>query len=257
MLEATFVQMADRIGEQWRALKDQDQQRRELIANLSHDLRTPLTSLHGYLETLALKDTALSAEERARYLSIALAQSEKVGRLARALFELARLESGLVQPELEDGSLADLVQDVFAKFELAAKAREVTLDARIAPRLPNVHADFGMLERVLTNLLDNALRHTPEGGHVMVELAAHASEVCVTVRDSGPGVPAALREQLFRRPVASWQAAPGDAHRGGLGLLLVQRMLQLHGSEARLVDEPRGGAVFSFALRASSGSRGA
>ncbi len=252
VLEATFAQMSARIGEQWRELKEQDRQRRELIANLSHDLRTPLTSLHGYLETLALKGATLAPDERERYLSIALAQSGKVGRLARALFELARLESGLVQPELEDGSLADLVQDVFAKFELGAKAREVTLDARIEPRLPNVHADFGMIERVLTNLLDNALRHTPEGGHVAVELAARDGGVQVMVRDTGPGVPAALRERLFRRPVGSWEAAavaPGDAHRGGLGLLLVQRMLQLHGSEARLVDDPRGGAVFVFELR--------
>ncbi|TKC85978.1 HAMP domain-containing histidine kinase [Trinickia terrae] len=251
VLETTFEQMADRIGEQWRELKRQDQQRRELIANLSHDLRTPLTSLHGYLETLALKGATLEAGERDRYLSIALAQSEKVGRLARALFELARLESGLVQPAIEDGSLVDLVQDVFAKFELTAKARDVTLDARIEPRLPNVHADLGMIERVLTNLLDNALRHTPEGGHVAVELATRDGDVTVTVRDTGPGVPAALRERLFRRPVGSWEVAPGDAHRGGLGLLLVQRMLQLHGSEARLVDEPRGGAVFTFALRAA------
>ncbi|AYQ92272.1 histidine kinase [Burkholderia gladioli] len=250
VLETTFEQMAARIGEQWRELKQQDLQRRELVANLSHDLRTPLTSLHGYLETLALKDGTLETAERERYLSVALVQSEKVGRLARALFELARLESGLVQPALEDGSLADLVQDVFAKFELSAKAREVTLDARIEPRLPNIHADLGMIERVLTNLLDNALRHTPKGGHVAVELASREGEVNVTVRDTGPGVPAALREHLFRRPVGSWEA-PGDAHRGGLGLLLVQRMLQLHGSEARLLDEPRGGAAFSFSLPAA------
>ncbi|WP_414441366.1 ATP-binding protein [Burkholderia sp. 22PA0106] len=251
VLETAFAQMSDRIGEQWRELKQQDQQRRELIANLSHDLRTPLTSLHGYLEALAMKGATLDAADRERYLAIALAQSGKVGRLARALFELARLESGLVQPALEDGSLADLVQDVFAKFELGAKARDVTLDARIEPRLPNVHADFGMIERVLTNLLDNALRHTPEGGHVAVELAAHDGAVVVTVRDTGPGVPPGLRESLFRRPVGSWEVASGDSHRGGLGLLLVQRMLQLHGSEARLVDEPRGGAVFEFALRAA------
>ncbi|RQZ67659.1 sensor histidine kinase [Burkholderia glumae] len=257
VLETTFEQMAARIGAQWRALKQQDRQRRELIANLSHDLRTPLTALHGYLETLALKGAALAPAERERYLSIALEQSDKVGRLARALFELARLESGLVQPALEDGSLVDLVQDVLAKFELGAKARGITLDARIEPRLPNVHADFGMIERVLTNLLDNALRHTPAGGQVAVELAAHGGAVGVTVRDTGPGVPAALRERLFRRSVAASPSAPdgapgtGEAQRGGLGLLLVQRMLQLHDSEARLVDDPRGGAVFTFALQAA------
>jgi HAMP domain-containing protein len=122
VLETTFAQMAERIGEQWRALTKQDQERRELIANISHDLRTPLTSLHGYLETLSLKTDTLGDAERHRYLAIALAQSAKVGRLAQALFELARLEYGVVAPALEDFSLVDLLQDVFQKFELPACA---------------------------------------------------------------------------------------------------------------------------------------
>lgn len=100
-LEAAFAQMAGRIAEQWRALTKQDQERRELVANISHDLRTPLTSLQGYLETLSLKADTLGDAERRRYLAIALAQSVKVGRLAQSLFELARLEHGIVQPALE------------------------------------------------------------------------------------------------------------------------------------------------------------
>ena len=96
VLETAFAQMAERIGEQWRALTRQDRERRELVANISHDLRTPLSSLHGYLETLSLKADTLGETDRRRYLSIALAQSAKVGRLAQALFELARLEHGIV-----------------------------------------------------------------------------------------------------------------------------------------------------------------
>ena len=152
--------MAGRIGEQWRALTRRDRQRRELIANISHDLRTPLTSLHGYLETLSLKAETLDVAERRRYLAIALAQSTKVGKLAQELFELARLESGHVQPALEDIALVDIVQDVFQKFELAAR-----WGSRCAPRsrpVPTVRGDVGMIERVLTNLLDNAVRHTPQ-----------------------------------------------------------------------------------------------
>jgi signal transduction histidine kinase len=99
------------------------------VANISHDLRTPLGSIHGYLETLSLKDETLSAAERQRYLGIALAQSRKVGRLAQALFELARLEHGSVQPELEPFSLSDLIQDVFQKFELQARSGRSALMA--------------------------------------------------------------------------------------------------------------------------------
>lgn len=100
-LQQAFRRMAQRITEQWQTLSQQDQQRREFIANISHDLRTPLTSLHGYLETLSVKSASLTPTDRQRYLEIALAQSRKVGRLAQELFELARLEYGVVKPQKE------------------------------------------------------------------------------------------------------------------------------------------------------------
>jgi len=243
VLEKAFAQMAARIGEQLGALARSDQMRRELVTNISHDLRTPLTSLHGYLELLALKGDALTEAERRRYLGTALAQSEKVGKLAQSLFELARLEYGIVAPQWEDFSLADLIQDVFQKFELAARARSVSLDARIAPRLPNVHADLAMMERVLTNLIDNAIRHTPEGGTVRIELESRDDEIAVVVADTGPGIAADLRAGLFQRGLKV-----GDPNRGGLGLLIVQRMLQLQHSDIRLLDREGMGATFEFLL---------
>ena len=261
-LDTAFRLMSLRLGEQWRTLSRQDQQRRELIANVSHDLRTPLSSLHGYLETLQLKDATLDAAERRRYLGIALDQSRKVGALAQSLFELARLEYGFVQPEIEAFSLPDLVQDVFAKFELAAQAGQVALQADIAPGLPQVEADLGLVERVLSNLLDNALRHVPPGGAVRVELAAvkpaqgkgeeaeQGGGVVVTVADTGPGIAADLRERLFHQPFNG-----GSGHRaGGLGLRIVHSILELHGSHIVLLDRPGEGAVFSFVL--ASGRHG-
>ncbi|MBN3810633.1 HAMP domain-containing sensor histidine kinase [Paraburkholderia sp. Ac-20347] len=246
ILERTFAEMADRIGLQWRELKRQDQERRELFATISHDLRTPLTSLHGYLETLSLKDESLERGERRRYLAVALAQSAKVGRLAQSLFELARLEHENVELTLETFPLADVVQDVFQKFELAAQSRQIRLRADIPARLPAVCADLGMIERVLTNLLDNAIRHTPEGGEVSVELAGEGNRVSVVVSDTGPGIAPELRANLFRRAFSS-----GDVRRqGGLGLLIVQRMLQLHGSRIELLEREPRGATFRFELDA-------
>ena len=244
MLDAAFRQMQTRLGEQWRSLTHQDQERRELVANISHDLRTPLASLHGYLETLQLKDATLTPEERRRYLGIALDQSRKVGGLAQSLLELVRLEHGFVQPVLEQFSLTDLVQDVFQKFELTAEARQVQLKASFAPGVPAVYADLGLIERVLTNLLDNALRHTPASGDVKIELATQGAFVEVTISDSGPGIACELREGLFLRPFNI-----GGARRdGGLGLRIVHRILQLHGCEIRLVDRPGRGAMFCFSL---------
>ncbi len=244
VLDATFKQMQNRLSEQWQTLTRQSQDRRELVANISHDLRTPLASLHGYLEVLSVKDASLSPEERRRYLGIALDQSRKVGGLAQSLLELVRLEHGFVVPVVERFSLTDLVQDIFQKFELGAEAKAVTLTPYFAASIPDVYADLGLIERVLTNLLDNALRHTPDGGEVKVSLLPNGRFVEVTVSDTGTGIAAELREGLFLRPFNI-----GGARRdGGLGLRIVHQILQLHGHRIELVDVPGQGATFRFAL---------
>lgn len=243
-LAHAFAQLTQRIAEQWRELTAQDQQRRELFANISHDLRTPLTSLHGYLETLQMKADTLTPDERRRYLDIALGQSRKVGRLAQELFELARLEYGVVKPDKESFALADLVQDVFQKFELAAEARRQRLVADIASGLPVVTADLGMIERVLTNLLDNAIRHTPAGGEIVVTLRQGKEGVRVEVSDTGPGIPSELQPVIFTRPAF----ATSGSRNGGLGLMIVRRILQLHDSDIRLIPRQGKGAVFAFQL---------
>lgn len=247
VLERAFRQMVERLGTQWRTLTRQDQERRELIANISHDLRTPLSSLHGYLETLSLKDATLTPAERRRYLGIALDQSRKVGALAQSLFELARLEHGFVQPEAEPFSVTDLIQDVFQKFELSAESRGVALRARLAPQIPVARADLGLIERVFTNLLDNALRYTPSGGEITVAVAPVGSEIEVQVSDTGPGIPESAREGLFERPFT----VGGARREGGLGLRIVHRILQLHGRRITLVDtggQAGQGATFRFTL---------
>ncbi len=251
VLDHAFVKMQNRLGEQWRAITHQDQERREMVANISHDLRTPLASLHGYLETLSLKDASLSPEERRRYLGIALDQSRKVGGLAQSLLELVRLEHGFVQPVIEGFSLPDLVQDIFQKFELTAEARAITLTATLPPQVPTVFADLGLIERVLTNLLDNALRHTPVNGEIEVILSPQACAVAITVSDSGPGIDTELREGLFLRAFTI-----GGARRdGGLGLRIVHRILQLHGRSIGLVDRPGHGATFMFSLETRASAR--
>ena len=244
VLDAAFRQMQARLSTQWRSLMRQDQERRELVANISHDLRTPLASLHGYLETLSLKDATLSAEDRRRYLGIALDQSRKVGGLAQSLLELVRLEHGFVQPVLERFSLTDLVQDIFQKFELTAEARRVELKAVFTANATTACADLGLIERVLTNLFDNALRHTPAGGEIELSLHPAGAFIEVTVSDSGPGIAADVREGLFLRPFT----LGGSRRDGGLGLSIVHRILQLHGRDIQLIDLPGRGASFRFSL---------
>lgn len=246
-LRSAFQSMSARLVQQWQALLKKDEQRREVVANISHDLRTPLMALHGYLETLAVKDRQLSAEERQRYLSTALAQSRKVGRLAQELFELARLEYGGIRLEKERFQLTDLIQDVFQKFELVAQDKHVRLVADLPETVPSVEADVGLMERVLTNLLDNALRHSPNHGVVKVSVATRSGQVTVTVEDDGEGVAAERRQDLFHRPSALSGNPP--AQRGGLGLLIVQKIVLLHDGVVEFLDQrDRRGAAFMFAL---------
>ncbi|WEK28829.1 MAG: HAMP domain-containing sensor histidine kinase [Candidatus Pseudomonas phytovorans] len=244
LLDAAFRQMQARLSTQWNSLTRQDQERRELVANISHDLRTPLASLHGYLETLSFKDATLSEADRRRYLGIALDQSRKVGGLAQSLLELVRLEHGFVQPVLERFSLTDLVQDIFQKFELTAEARRVKLNASFAPNVSTACADLGLIERVLTNLFDNALRHTPECGEIELSLQLQGALIEVTVSDTGPGIAEELRDGLFLRPFN----IGGSRRDGGLGLRIVHRILQLHGCDIQLIDVPARGATFRFSL---------
>jgi signal transduction histidine kinase len=244
LLRLAFVSLSRRIDKQWQSLMEQDRLRRKFIANISHDLRTPLTSLHGYLETLEMKAAQLTPKDRQRYLHIAIAQSRKVGLLAQELFELARLEYGVVKPQKEPFSLGDVLQDVLAKFELAAETRQQTLWADISPDAPLVQADLAMIERVLTNLLDNAIRHSPSGGTIEIRLWQQQQQLFVQLQDSGTGVAPQLKEGLFVRP----SVMNSDSHRsGGLGLMIVKRILQLHDGDIVLIDKP-GGACFQFSL---------
>jgi signal transduction histidine kinase len=171
-LGRTFKSMAEHIASQMGTLKQADALRRELVANVSHDLRTPIASSQGYLETLLMKADTLSADERNQYLHIAMRHSERLGTLIAALLELAKLESEHAQLHREAFAPGELVQDVVFKYQLPAREADIHIETDIPSDLPFVDADIAMIERVLENLLDNAVRHTPRGGSVKVTLAA-------------------------------------------------------------------------------------
>ena len=165
-LGRSFNTMAQRISSHIGSLQQTDALRRELVANVSHDLRTPIASLQGYLETLLIKEDSLDEVQRREYIVIALRHSERLGKLVSELFELAKLDSGHTEVHPEAFSPGELVQDVMMKYKLLAQKNDVNLIANIPDNLPFVHADIGLIERVLDNLLDNALKHTPANGQV-------------------------------------------------------------------------------------------
>ena len=247
-LGQAFRQMSARIVQQVQRLKDTDKLRRELVANVSHDLRTPLASMQGYLETLLLKQDTLTPQERRHYLEIAGKHSERLGKLVTELFELAKLDSNEIQLHRERFPIAELMQDVAQEFRLAAEKKQVSLELCLQQNSPFVFADIGLLARVFGNLIDNALRYTPPGGVIRLGLSADQDKASIQLSDTGCGIAPEEISYIFERfhRVRSNQS---ENHGGaGLGLAIVKRILELHGSQIHVESAPNAGATFVFHL---------
>ncbi|TCV85187.1 sensor histidine kinase [Sulfurirhabdus autotrophica] len=247
-LTFAFKEMAEKIAQQLQLLKQTDTMRRELVANISHDLRTPLTSMQGYLETLQLKSNCLTREDQEKYLETAINESHRLGYLVSQFFELAKLECHEVQPAPENFSLSELAQDVVQKLELSAKKRGIHLSSAPCSTLPFVQADIGMIERVLVNLIDNALRFTPSGGSVWVTLVLHRDKVNVSISDTGCGISPDELPLLFNHAYRLSRISRHQPDSTGLGLAIAKRILELHGSEIKVQSEVSVGTTFSFTL---------
>jgi two-component system OmpR family sensor kinase len=247
-LAATFDAMARHISHLLEDIRHQDTLRRDMVANISHDLRTPLASLHGYLETLQLKGESLDEATRAQYLDTAIRSSKRLTRLVSELFELAKLEQAETAPHLEAFSLGELAHDVMQKFHIQATEKHIDFQADVPPDLPFVAADIGMIERVLDNLLANAIRSTADGGRITVALRAQDGGVQVTVADNGAGITADQLPHIFERFYRA-DNAHRDGESAGLGLAIVKRILELHHTTIEVTSRPGEGATFSFWLK--------
>jgi len=247
-LGSTFEQMAKRIESQMEALKKSDTLRRELVANVSHDLRTPLATLQGYIDTLLLKDNHLTADERQNYLQVAARHCERLGKLIAELFELARLDSHETKVQCEPFSLSELLQDVVQKFRLTAQKRQIKVMTNIGRALPFVSADIRLVERVLENLIENALRYTPEGGSIHLELTLDQQDITVQVRDTGCGIPHEELPHIFDRFYQLDQSQEGKSGYSGLGLAIAKRILTLHNKSIEVSSSLNAGTTFTFRL---------
>jgi len=256
-LGAAFQQMAQRIASQLDQLKRHDEQQRELLANVSHDLRTPLASMQGYLEILLLKRGTLPAEEERNYLEVAVKHSERLGKLVRDLFELTKLEAHEVRLDEEDFPVAELVQDVVQKFRLDAEKHGLSLQHHCGDAVPAVRGDIGLIERVLENLIENAMRHTPANGVVRVELEPAADRVVLRVRDTGQGIASEDLSRIFERYYRGERGNFRSDGGTGLGLAISRRIVELHGGRIQVDSTLGTGTTFSFDLPAAAAARDA
>ena len=243
-----FNSMARHIRSQYTTMELQDKQRRNMVANVSHDLRTPLASLHGYIERLHNRYESLPDIERKAHLAIALRNSHRLSRLIDDLFELSKLEAREIQPEFEPFSLSELAQDIVVKFRLQAESRHVSLELDTINPMPLVMGDIALLDRALSNLIDNAIEHSVSGDHVYLSLNADEYAIEVQVQDNGQGIAEEQMDAIFDRFYRGDDTSAASGKHAGLGLAITQRILELHNQTIRVKSRLGEGTQFSFSI---------
>lgn len=246
-LSRTFHETLERLRTEMQRVRLTDAHRREMVASVSHDLRTPLTALIGQLETIRIKRSVLPAEEVSELFARAQQNAQHLQRLTDALAELARLDSPEFRTHPEPIAIGELADDVVQRFTARAGDAGLSLTLDYPDGLPLTRVDAALVERALANLIDNAVRITPRGGRVEVCVVPDADRVRIEVSDTGPGVAPEDQPRVFER---FYQAARHRDLRGsaGLGLAIVRRVAELHGGQAGLRNRQGAGATFFIEL---------
>lgn len=247
-LAEAFNEMADTIVGNIENLKSMENLRRELVGNVSHDLRTPLAVIHGFIETLIIKQNDLTQDERDNYLQRAQQGTERLKKLVEELFELSKLEAKQIAPAKEPFFINELVDDLCQKYMILAEEKKITISSNGQEKPCLVYADVSLIERVLQNLIDNAIKFTPANGHIQLELNDLKDDVEIKVTDTGQGIPEDQVPFVFDRYHIGDKRISLDQNSTGLGLAIVKRILEIHDSTIQLQSQMGKGTTFSFVL---------
>jgi PAS domain S-box-containing protein len=238
---AQFTQFAERKQSEAAAARIKDQ----FVATVSHELRTPLAAMDGWLHILLDEDPGPLNEEQRSFLGTVKRNSDRLMRLVGDLLLIGQMDAGRFSLELGEVDLAELVTETVALFGGPAAEKNIELTADVPPAVP-LHGDRLRLGQLLSNLVSNAVKFTPEGGQVRVSLAERDGTCQVTVRDSGVGIPPAERARLFER---FYRASTASGTAGsGLGLAISKAIAEAHGGTLRIVDSPGPGTTFRLAV---------
>lgn len=247
-LKRSFHQMEDRIAAQLSHLNKQDEIRREFLAYVSHDLRTPLAGMKAYLETLEAKQDSMPLDERREFLKKAISNGDRLEGMINELFELTRLESNQINLNKDEFSIGDLLSDISVSLEEKAKNQDVTLVIDCKEPDAEVIADIARIERVIQNLVENAIRYSKKGGRVVLRTEPVKDGQLIKVVDYGSGIAAHHLPHILE-PYYRASDQYKLKHMGaGLGLAISQRLLLLHNSQLNVESEIDKGTTFSFVL---------
>lgn len=244
-----FGEMAVQINEQLKRLTEADVHRRQLLAHISHDLRTPLASLQGFIETLALNYEKLSDVKRNEYIQVVMKNGGQLKNLIDQIFELAHLEDGQASLKLEAFNVTELLYDVIEKFSLKAQDKHITLSIRPKFSEVMISSDIGKLERILSNLIENALRHTPENGEIILQIDAGKDEQCLlTLQDNGTGIKPEELAYIFDTRYRASNATASKGQHTGLGLAITKKLVELLNADINVTSELGKGTAFTINL---------
>jgi signal transduction histidine kinase len=250
-LARDFNQMARALERAAEREREMEQARRDLVAAVSHDLRTPLASTRAMIEALA-DGVATNPQTERRYLTSASRELEHLSRLVDDLFELARIDAGVLELTLEEASLHDMISDTISGFQPQAEQKGVRLFGEVSGDVDPVLANPPRLQRVLHNLVSNALRHTPPDGTVALRAATEGNVARVEVSDTGEGIAAEdlprVFEPSFRGEQSRTRQGKDDTPGAGLGLAIARGLVEAHGGTMHVESEPGQGSLFRFTL---------
>jgi signal transduction histidine kinase len=234
-------------------LSEVSRMKSEFIAAASHELRTPLTSAQMGIHLL-LEGTAGALDDRQRdILEVCREDTTRLDRLMRELLDLSKIESGAVTPHLSEVRPATLLNEATDPLRLQAEGQGLRLTVDAPPDLPHVAVDRGQVERVIVNLVTNAIRATPAGGTITVAAAPRQGDVAISVTDTGSGIPREFLATIFEPFVQVPHASRGGA---GLGLTISRRIVEAHGGRLSVQSEPGRGSTFTFTVPLASGREG-
>lgn len=248
LLAQNFNSMADTIADNIKRLKETDNLRRELVANVAHDLGGPVTSIQGYVETILMKEGGLGQNERRKFLQVILENAKSLAKMVAELFDLSKFDAENVIPQKEYFSIVTLASDIASRFQPHADNKKINITVEAGSKIPLVYADLSLIERVLSNIIDNALSYTGSDGSIDISFQEIDGLVWTKVTDSGVGI---ARENLphvfdrFYRVDKDRSRTTGGA---GLGLSIVKNIIAAHRSLV-LMDSCLGkGTTVSFSL---------
>jgi two-component system, OmpR family, sensor histidine kinase KdpD len=225
-------------------LRRADELKSALLGAVSHDLRTPLASIIASVGSLRQTDVRWTDAEREQFLADIEQEADRLTRIVGNLLDLSRMESGTLHPERSWYDIAALIDDVLGRLRPITRGHRV--EASIPDDLPPVSLDYVEIDQVLTNLIENAVRHTPVGSRILISASASGTDVTIEVSDDGPGIALDTIDRLFQ---PFFRGAPSRSPRGtGLGLAVARGLVEAHGGRISVQNRPNGGAMFRFTL---------